>query len=89
MTTNNVSVATAPLQERPADTIPLMIQPAGDVAVGLDDFVQQERKRPVASPVSSIKLDPERANTTTDAPRKIPGPDIKAYQHWQHWGINE
>jgi hypothetical protein len=49
------------------------------------DFIPQERKRPVASPTSSIELFAE-PGATTQALQKRYGPRYDAYCHW---GLNE
>ena len=76
----------APLRDRPADAIELMIQPAAEVAAGPGDFIPQELKRPSASPVSSLKLIAERASTTTRVLQELHGQRYAAYAHW---GLNE
>ena len=76
----------APLQARLADAVALVIQPADEVAVGPGGFIPQERKRPVASPVSSIRLVPELASTTTHVLQEI---DLQRYEAHSHWGLNE
>jgi hypothetical protein len=49
------------------------------------DFIPQERKRPVASPVST-KTIAKRANSTMQALQKPCG---QRYDGYRHWGLNE
>ena len=78
--------AAAPLPDRLVDPVDLLIQPADEVTVGTGDFIPQARKRPVMSPVSSIKLITERASTTTHVLFEIHG---QRYEAHSHWGLNE
>jgi len=75
----------APLRERLADAVDLMIQLADEVAVVPGVLIPQARVRPVAALVSSIKLITERAGTPTQVLREI---HERYYAH-SHWGINE
>ena len=75
-----------PLQDWLAGAVALVIQPADEVAVGPGGFIPQERKRPVASPVSSIRLVQELASTTTHVLQEI---DLQRYEAHSHWGLNE
>jgi hypothetical protein len=50
------------------------------------DVIPQERKRPAASPVFSIKPSSERASVTTPSLQELYGQRCDAYLHW---GLNE
>ena len=75
----------APLRDRLADAVDLMIAPADEVALVPGDFIPHARLRPVTSLVSSIKLITERASTTTQVLYAI---HERYYAH-SHWGLNE
>jgi hypothetical protein len=50
------------------------------------DFFPQQRKRPVASSASSIKLIGEQANTNAQSLQELYG---RRYDAYCHWGLNE
>ena len=50
------------------------------------DFIPQERKRPVASRVSAIKLIAEQASPTSQEFQELRG---RAYAAYHHSGLNE
>jgi hypothetical protein len=50
------------------------------------DLISQERKRPSASPVSSMKLIAERTSTTEQVLQELYG---RRYDAYNHWGLNE
>jgi hypothetical protein len=75
----------APLRERSADPVNLMIPPAGEVALVSGGFIPHGRLRPVTSLVSSIKLITEGASTT----RLVLYAIHERYHAHSHWGLNE
>jgi hypothetical protein len=79
----------APLRDRLADAVDLIIRPLDEVAAILGDFIPQAHAQPGASPVSSIKLITERASTTTHVLYEIHEIHGQRYEAHSHWGLNE
>ncbi|MBE0540544.1 MAG: hypothetical protein IH623_04075 [Verrucomicrobia bacterium] len=79
------SKVAAPVLDRLADAVDLMIPPADGSALVPGDFIPHARLRPVMSLVPSIKLITERASTTTQVLYAI---HERYYAH-SHWGLNE
>lgn len=75
----------APLRDRLANAVALMIPPADEAALVPGDFIPHARLRPVMALVPSIKLITERASTTTQVLYAI---HERYYAH-SHWGLNE
>ena len=50
------------------------------------DFISQERKRPVSSRASSMKLIAEHAGTVAPVLHELHG---QRYDAYSHWGLNE
>jgi len=76
---------TVELLERPAKLFEVAIAPDESRKAQLD-FIPQERKRPVSSRASSMKLIAEHAGTAAPVLHELHG---QRYDAYSHWGLNE
>ena len=73
------------LLERPTKSLEVAIAPDESRKTQLD-FIPQERKRPVSSRASSMKLIAEHGDTAAPVLHELHG---QRYDAYYHWGLNE
>ena len=76
---------TVELLERPTKSFEVAFAPDEPRKAQLD-FIPQERKRPTASPASSVDLIAEPASAAARSLQEIHG---QRYDAYYHWGLNE
>jgi len=74
------------LRDRLPASIDWIILPAVGIAVGQDDLIPPEARRPIASLVSSIKLIAEHAVSASQPFQEFRG---QSYHAHSQWGLNE